>query len=133
MRADNFDHWRNRGPTRAGGRGARPDRDRAALVIETIHSLFPWLRHLFADGAYAGQKLHDALSHFGEWTVEIVKRSEQAVGFDILPRRWVVERTFAWLYRNRALAKDLEASIASAEAWLFITSVQLLLRRVTRV
>src|SRR5437899_9858304 len=66
------------------------DRDGAVLVIEAIHSLFPWLRHLFADGAYAGQKLHDALSRFGQWTVEIVKRSEQATGFEVLPRRWVV-------------------------------------------
>ena len=84
-------------------------------------------------GAYAGQKLHDALSHFGAWTVEIVKRSEQAVGFEIIPRRWVVERTLAWLNRNRRLAKDFEASIASAKAWLFITSVQLMLRIVARV
>ena len=108
------------------------DRDGAVLVIETIHALFPWLRHLFADAAYAGQKLHDALGRFGEWTVEIVKRSEQAVGFEILPRRWVVERTLAWLNRNRRLAKDFEASIASAKAWLFITSVQLMLRRAAR-
>jgi transposase len=108
------------------------DRDGAALVIETIHSLFPWLRHLFADGAYTGQKLHDALSHFGQWTVEIVKRSQQAIGFEVLPRRWVVERTLAWLNRNRRLAKDFEASIASAKAWLLIASVQLMLRRVAR-
>jgi transposase len=108
------------------------DRDGAALVIETIHSLFPWLRHLFADGAYTGQKLHHALSHFGQWTVEIVKRSQQAIGFEVLPRRWVVERTLAWLNRNRRLAKDFEASIASAKAWLLIASVQLMLRRVAR-
>jgi transposase len=59
-------------------------------------------------------------------------QSEQAVGFEILPCRWVVERTLAWLNRNRRLAKDFEASIASAKAWLFITSVQLMLRRVAR-
>src|ERR1700693_4509249 len=91
--------------------------------------LFPWVRHLFADGAYAGQKLRDALAKFGDWTVEIVKRSDQAAGFEVLPRRWVVERTFAWLNRNRRLAKDFEASIASAKAWVYITSVQLLIRR----
>ena len=72
------------------------DRDGAVLVIEAIHDLFPWLRHLFADGAYAVQKLLDALRNFGQWTVEIVKRSAHAVGFEPLPRRWVVEPTLAW-------------------------------------
>jgi putative transposase len=102
------------------------------LVIQDLHDLFPWLRHLFADGAYAGQKLRDALTQFGDWTVEIVKRSDRAAGFEILPRRWVVERTFAWLNRNRRLAKDFEASVASAKAWLLIASLQLLVRRVAR-
>jgi putative transposase len=106
------------------------DRDGAVLVIQDLHDLFPWLRHLFADGAYAGQKLRDALTQFGDWTVEIVKRSDRAAGFEILPRRWVVERTFAWLNRNRRLAKDFEASVASAKAWLLIASLQLLVRRV---
>ena len=71
-----------------------------------------------------------ALAKLGDWTVEIVKRSDQATGFELLPRRWVVERTFAWLNRNRRLAKDFEASIASAKAWLIIASLQLLIRRV---
>jgi transposase len=93
---------------------------------------FPWLRHLFADGAYTGQKLPDALAKLGRWTVEIVNRPAGG-GFEVLPRRWVVERTLAWLNRNRRLAKDFEASIASAKAWLFIASVQLLIRRVARV
>jgi len=109
------------------------DRDGAVLVIQDLYDLFPWLRHLFADGAYAGQKLRDALAKFGNWTVEIVRRSDHAAGFEIIPRRWVVERTFAWLNRNRRLAKDFEASIASAKAWLLIASVQLLVRRVARI
>jgi putative transposase len=71
-------------------------------------------------------------SKFGEWTVEIVKRSDQTAGFEVLPRHWVMERTFAWLNRNRRLAKDFEASIASAKAWLLIASLQLLVRRVVR-
>jgi putative transposase len=106
------------------------DRDGAVLIIKAIHDLFPRLRHLFADGAYAGEKLLDALRKYGRWTVEIVKRSDQAIGVEPLPRRWVVERTLAWLNRNRRLAKDFEASIASAKAWLLIASVQLLIRRV---
>src|SRR5437868_8717487 len=105
------------------------DRDGAVLVIEAIHQLFPWLRHLFADSVYNGANLRDALAKLGNWTVEIVKRAADAAGFQLLPRRWVVERTLAWLNRNRRLAKDFEASIASAKAWVYIASVQLLIRR----
>ena len=64
--------------------------------------------------------------------VEVVKRSDPTAGFKVLPRRWVVERTIAWLNRNRRLAKDFEATIASAEAWLMIASVKLLSRRLAR-
>src|ERR1700756_5490943 len=96
------------------------DRDGAVLVIEAVHQLFPWLRHLFADSVYTGPNLHEALAKFGKWTIEIVKRAADATGFTLLPRRWVVERTLAWLNRNRRLAKDFEASIASAKARVFI-------------
>jgi transposase len=105
------------------------DRDGAVLVIEAVHQLFPWLRCLFADSVYNGASRHQALARFGNWTVEIVKRAADAAGFQLLPRRWVVERTLAWLNRNRRLAKDFEASIASAKAWVYIASVQLLTRR----
>jgi transposase len=105
------------------------DRDGAPLVIEAIHDLFPWLRHLFADSAYSGDKLLAALAKFGRWSVEIVKRTAEVVGFEVLPRRWVVERTLAWLNRNRRLAKDFEASSPSAQTWVYIASVQLLIRR----
>jgi putative transposase len=64
--------------------------------------------------------------------LEIVKRSDAAKGFEVLPRRWVVERTLAWLNRNRRLAKDFEATIASAEAWIMIASIQLMIRRLAR-
>ena len=84
---------------------------------------------MFADSAYAGKKLETALARLGDWTLEIVRRDEQATGFHVLPRRWVVERTLAWLNRNRRLAKDFEASIASAKAWVYIASVQVLIRR----
>ena len=98
-------------------------------VIEAIHQLFSWLGHLFADSVYNGAKLRDALVKFGNWTVEIVKRATDAASFQLLPRRWVVEQTLAWLKRNRRLAKDVEASIASAKAWVYVASVQLLIRR----
>jgi transposase len=94
------------------------DRDGAPWLLESVSCLYPWLRHVFADGGYAGDKLKDALKNLGDWTVEIVKRSDAAKGFVLLPRRWVVERTIAWLNRNRRLAKDVEASTESALTWL---------------
>ncbi len=108
------------------------DRDGAPLVLAEIIRRFPWLRHVFADGGYAGDKLRQALRRIGKWTVEIVKRSDTAKGFVVLPRRWVVERTLAWLNRNRRLAKDFEHTIASATAWLFIASIHLFAHRIAR-
>jgi len=105
------------------------DRDGAPGLLKSIRSSFPWLRHVFADGGYAGPKLRGALKKIGRWTIEIVKRSNTAEGFEVLPRRWVVERTFAWLGRCRRLAKDWEKTIASAECWLLIAHI----RRVTRL
>jgi transposase len=105
------------------------DRDGAPSLLASIRARYPWLRHVFADAGYAGDKLKGALKGQGDWTVEIIRRSDAAKGFVLLPRRWVVERTFAWLNRNRRLAKDVEASIESAEAWLYIASVKLMSRR----
>lgn len=106
------------------------DRDGAPILLSSIRSTHPWLRHIFADGGYAGPKLETALEKIGEWTLEIIKRSDAAKGFQLLPRRWVVERTIAWLNRNRRLAKDFEATIESALAWVMIASVKLLSRRI---
>jgi transposase len=106
------------------------DRDGAPLVLKTIRHAFPWLRHVFADGGYAGRKLREALRGKGAWTIEIVKRSDTAKGFEVIPRRWVVERSFAWFGRNRRLSKDFERSIESATAWLFLASVQQISRRI---
>jgi putative transposase len=103
------------------------------MVLSDIRYSFPWLRHVFADGRYAGDKLKSALTKIGDWTVEIIKRSDRAKGFVVLPRRWVVERTFAWLNRKRRLAKDFERSIASATAWLFMASVHMLARSITKL
>ena len=108
------------------------DRDGAPLLLAAIRHAYPWLRHVFADAAYAGEKLRQALARLGKWTIEIIKRSDTAKGFQLLPRRWVVERTIAWLNRNRRLAKDFEASIESATSWLYIASVKLLGRRLAR-
>ena len=106
------------------------DRDGAPDVLTSIRAGFPWLRHIFADGGYAGEKLQAALKGKGDWTLEIIKRSDTAKGFVLLPRRWVVERTFAWFGRNRRLAKDFETTIESSTAWLLLASVQLMTRRI---
>jgi transposase len=108
------------------------DRDGAVDVLKAVRFRFPWLRHVFADGGYAGDKLRDALKAHGSWTIEIIKRSDTAKGFVLLPRRWVVERTFAWLGRCRRLAKDWERSIASSTAWAHIASIRMLTRRTAK-
>jgi transposase len=105
------------------------DRDGAPEVLASIAKRYPLLRHVFADGGYAGPKLRGALEKIGRWTVQIVKRSDTAQGFKVIPRRWVIERTLAWLGRCRRMAKDWERTIASARAWLLVTHI----RRVTRL
>ncbi len=105
------------------------DRDGAPGVFARLRREGPKMRHVFADGGYAGPKLRDALIGIGRWTIQIVKRSDSAKGFEVLPRRWVVERTFAWLGRCRRLAKDWERTIESAEAWVLIAHI----RRMTRL
>jgi len=107
--------------TRLAVRAGRPGRARSAT-----------LRHVFADGGYAGDKLRAALADKGHWTLEIINRSDKAKGFEVLPRRWVVERTFAWLGRCRRRARDWEKTIASATAFLMIAHVRLLTRRIAR-
>lgn len=106
------------------------DRDGAVTVLQSSRRFYPFLCHVFADSAYAGEKLEKALD--GRWTIEVVKKKEGQVGFEVLPRRWVVERTFAWLGRCRRLAKDWERSIESSTAWTFIAHIRILVRRLAR-
>lgn len=108
------------------------DRDGGPRVLASIRRLYPWLRHVFADGGYAGDKMRNALAKIGKWTLAIIKRSDHAEGFEVLPRRWVVERTFAWLGRCRRLAKDFEATIASATAWVLVAHIRTITRRLAR-
>ena len=108
------------------------DRDGAPAVLAAIRRLYPWLRHILADGGYAGDKLKQALSALGRWTVQIIKRSDTAQGFEVLPRRWVVERTFAWLGRRRRLAKDVKATTESSEAWTLVAHIRRLTRSLPR-
>src|SRR6266540_2738712 len=98
----------------------------AVPLLRSLRRAFPHLHHIFADRVYRGEQLLAALADCGPWTIEIVQRPAGVKGFQLLPRRWVVERSFAWLGRSRRLAKDFEASIASATAWMrLIRSVNL--------
>lgn len=108
------------------------DNHGAVPLLGSLRRSFPKLQHIFADRLYRGEKLRNAIAEYGKWTIEIVTRSQNVGTFKAEPRRWVVERTFAWLCRNRRLAKDFEATIASAEAWLLIANVALLTRRLAR-
>lgn len=104
------------------------DRDGGVPVIAASRHAFPFIQKVFADGAYAGDRLARATSV----AVEIVRRNPAQVGFAVQPRRWVVERFLAWINRNRRLAKDFEASIESARAFLYAAAIMLLTRRLAR-
>jgi transposase len=109
------------------------DRDGGALVMATLFGLYPFLLKLYADGGYQGPAFQSAVKiAMATVNVEIVKRSDQAKGFTVLPKRWVVERTFAWLNRCRRLAKDWECLNRRARAYVLLASIRLMLRRLGR-
>jgi putative transposase len=101
----------------------------AQMILDAIRKRWPWLKHLFADGAYDRTQLMDKAA-FLDFTIEVVKRSNTAKGFEILPRRWVVERTFGWATRWRRLVRDYEERIDVSEAMIHIALGGILLRRV---
>ncbi|MEO7677346.1 MAG: IS5 family transposase [Verrucomicrobiota bacterium] len=106
------------------------ERAGAQVVLGRVLTWFTWLRILWVDGGYTGDP-------FANWVkarrpklvVEVVKRSDDTTGFKVLPRRWVVERTFGWLMQHRRLVRDYETSTTSAQAWIFIAMIRIQLRR----
>jgi putative transposase len=104
----------------------------AVPLLGSLRATFPKLRHIFADRVYRGPQLRKAAAKFGRWRIQIVTRTERVGHFKPEPKRWVVERTFAWIGRNRRLAKDFERTIESAEAWFLIASVRFLCQRLAR-
>jgi transposase len=108
------------------------DRDGAALVLDRIRTRFPWLELIWADSAYNAWQVDAVVAIQPGLRVEIVKRSDDMKGFLVLPRRWVVERTFSWFGRNRRLAKDFENLAETLAAFVAIASIQIAIRRLAR-
>lgn len=107
------------------------DRDGAKLLFFKAATLFPTMKLVWADGGYAG-KLVEWLTRCCGWALEIVRKLETQVGFQILPKRWLVERTFAWLAHYRRLSKDYEELVENSEAMIQISMIQLMLHRLCR-
>jgi transposase len=108
------------------------DRDGARLVLDQrTRRLFPFIERVFADAGYQGAKAAAAIANTGTWTLEIVKRNELH-RFVVLPKRWIVERTLAWISRNRRLARDFERYARSAAAFVRLAMIRIMLRRLTR-
>ena len=103
-------------------------RDGAKLVISKLLGRFPRLALIWADGGYRGQ-LADWVGALSDWVLEIVPRPKDSHSFEVLPRRWVVERTLAWLGRCRRLSKDYEVLPETTESWVYIAMTHLMLRR----
>ena len=107
------------------------DRDGAKLLLARAQGLFPRLQRIWADGGYAGKLIAWVQETCG-WVLEIIKRSDVVKGFKLLPRRWVVERTFGWLGRYRRLSKNYERQPESSEAMVYWAMTRLMVRRLTR-
>ena len=106
------------------------DRDGGIVLLATLFGMYPFLKKLFADAGYQGPKFQKALAKTLPYLkTEIVKRSDQVSEFVVLPKRWIVERTIAWLNRCRRLAKDWENLNRKALAFLRLASIRLMLRK----
>jgi len=104
------------------------DRDGAKLVLALLKVRFSRLKLIWADGGYAGQ-LIEWTRKLGRWVLEIVRRSDDLTGFVVLPKRWIMERTFSWFGRYRRLSKDYETLTESSEAVIYLATTHLMIRR----
>ena len=105
------------------------DRDGAGLVLDKrTRALFPFIERIFADAGYRGPRVASAAAHTGRWIVEIVKRNELHK-FVVVPKRWIVERTLAWISRNRRLARDFERYASTVAAFVRLAMIRIMLRR----
>ena len=104
------------------------DRDGAKLLFFKAVTLFPTISLIWADGGYAG-KLGDWLKCWCSWVLTIVRKLGEQVGFQILPKRWIVERTFGWFFKSRRLCRDYEVRLDHSEAMIRICIIRLMVRR----
>lgn len=107
------------------------DRDGTRDLLRRVRRRFPFIERIFADAGYQGAKMAKTIADTGRWRIEIVKRSDLH-HFVVLPKRWIVERTFAWISRNRRLARDFERYATTVAAFVRLTMIRLMLKRLTR-
>jgi transposase len=107
------------------------DRDGARELLRKARPRFPFIERIFADAGYQGPKMASIVARTGCWKIEIVKRSDRH-RFIVLPKRWIVERTFAWISRNRRLARDFERYARTVAAFVRLAMIRLMLKRLTR-
>ncbi len=100
----------------------------AQPILDAIRQRWPWVKHLFADGAYDRRKLMDKAAYL-DFVIEVIRRNDDQSGFEVLPRRWMVERSFGWLTRYRRLVRDYEARLDVSEAMIYAAMGSLLVRR----
>ena len=110
------------------------DRDGARLLLATLAHSFGWIKLIWADAGYAGKLVQwvAKLKRHCWIKLEIVRRCDDVKGFKVLPRRWIVKRTFGWLSKFRRLSKDYETSVESSEAFIYIAMSRIMVRRLTR-
>ena len=110
-----------------------PERDGAEWLLTALGERFPRLKLVWVDGGFSGKDFIERIQRKCRLTLEVVKRNDEAKGFVVLHRRWVVERTFAWLGNYRHLSKDYEYSLYSADASIYAAMTHLMLRRLARL
>jgi len=108
------------------------DRVGRRSLLAGLKPFVPRLKKIWVDGAYTGEKLASWLEEQGGWELEIVERDREARGFEVLSKRWIVERTFSWLIWNRRLSKDYERMVQSSETFIKVAMIRLMLRRLAR-
>jgi putative transposase len=109
-----------------------PEREGAEWLLTSLGKRFPRLQLVWVDGGFSGEEFAKRIEQKCQLRIEVVKRPEAAKGFVLLPRRWVVERTFAWLGNYRRLSKDYEYSVYSSDAIIYAAMTHLMLRRLAR-
>jgi putative transposase len=107
------------------------DRDGARTLLQRARRRFPFIEKIFADAGYQGPKMAQTVAATGRWKIEIVKRSDLH-RFVVLPKRWIVERTFAWISRNRRLARDYERYDSTVAAFVNLAMIRIMLKRLTK-